>query len=132
MKPTPTPTPTTREFWERCHAARELTIQRCERCDHAMFYPRQACVRCASRSLVTQPVAGTATVYSYTVVSQAPSREFEPAVPYLIALIELDEGPRLMANVLTDAPFDVEIGMPVRLTFEQRGPDVHIPQFVPA
>jgi uncharacterized OB-fold protein len=132
MKPIPTPTSTSREFWQRCHSAQELTIQRCENCGHAIFYPRHACTRCASRSLVLQPTSGRGTVYSYTVVSQAPSEAFAADLPYVVALVDLEEGPRLMTNIVDADPSDVAIGMPVRLTFEQRGPDFHVPQFTPA
>jgi uncharacterized OB-fold protein len=71
-------------------------------------------------------------VYSFTVIRQNFSRSFRDLLPYVVALVDLDEGPRLMTNLVGCDPDDVRIGMPVRVTFESVSDDASIPLFEPA
>jgi uncharacterized protein len=71
-------------------------------------------------------------VYSFTVIRQNFSRSFRHLIPYVVALVDLDEGPRVMTNLVGCDPADVRIGMPVRVRFEAATPEVTVPRFAPA
>ena len=128
-KPLPRITAETRPYWEGC-AAGELRYQWCAACRRAQFYPRVACARCGGRALEWRRSAGRGVVHAVTVVHRAPSAAFRADVPYTIALVDLDEGFRMMANVVGTAPETVAIGDRVRLVFERRG-ELALPQFTP-
>ena len=129
-KPLPVIRPETAGFWE---AARrhELVIQQCSDCGQWMFFPRFLCHQCGSENLTWHPAAGRGVVYSFTIVRQAANPAFEPDVPYVYALIELEEGVRMMANVINTDPESVYIGQPVRVVFVDATPEISIPQFEP-
>jgi uncharacterized OB-fold protein len=113
-----------------------LAIQRCPECDEAIFFPRTVCPRCRGGTPEWVDAAGTGTVYSFSVVERSALPGFADEVPYVVALVELREGVRLMANVVNVPPDRVRIGMPVRVTFERRrtevGEELTVPQFEPA
>lgn len=124
-KPVPIPTPETEAFWEGCAEGRFL-LQHCGDCKHLQFYPRPVCTRCHGANLEWRAADGGGCIHSYTTVYRGPGPAFDADVPYLLVLVDLDEGPRIMAN-LRATPEDVEIGSRVRLYFEPRG-GVHLPQ----
>jgi uncharacterized OB-fold protein len=130
--PIPVPTPETRPFWE---AARrhELSIQRCRACGRHVFYPRAACPHCFAADLEWRRVSGRGTLHTFTVVHRG-QRGFPLAAPYVIAIVELDEGPRMMTNLVgVDAdPARLRIGMPVEVVFEDVSPEIALPRFRPA
>jgi uncharacterized OB-fold protein len=131
-KPLPEPDPVTRPFWEsvKAHAMR---IQRCEACGRYVFYPRPLCPHCFSVALTWTPVSGQGTVYSFTIVYRHPVVAFQAETPYIVALVELDEGVRLLTN-LVEVPPDpgrVYIGMPVELVYEDVTPEITLPKFRP-
>ena len=103
-KPLPKPSPTSRPYWE---AARrhELQLQQCGACKAYIYYPRERCPHCMSDNLEWERVSGRGKLYSYTVVRRASSRSFADA-PYVLAIVELDEGPRMTTNMI--APRDHE------------------------
>jgi len=115
-------------YW---NAARErkLVLRKCRACDTLHFMPRCLCPACWSDQLEWVPSKGMGTVYSFSVIRRAPLPAFAARVPYVTALIELDEGPRMMANVVGENALSVQIGDKVRVTFEDRGNGVLIPQF---
>jgi uncharacterized OB-fold protein len=128
-KPVPHPTPISKPFWE---AARrhELILQQCSDCGISIYYPRSRCPRCMSNRLEWKPCSGRGTVYSYTVVWRTPTRAFADQ-PYVLAIIELEEGARMTSNVL--APHDqMRVGMPVKVSFDDVTPDISLVKFVPA
>jgi uncharacterized OB-fold protein len=84
-------------YWERAKA-RELVVQQCDSCREFVFYPRSVCPHCHSADLSWRVSAGEGTVYSYTVSRRAPSPEFEGMVPYVVVLVDLDEGFRMMGH----------------------------------
>ena len=130
-KPVPVPTPETQPFWDGC-AAGELRIQRCGDCRRPYFYPRPVCPACGSVDVEWFTASGRATLYSY-VINHRPAPGFEDEVPYVIAVVELDEGPRMMTNI-AGVPPDPEalvLDMPLEVTFERRG-DLSLPVFAPA
>jgi len=101
-------------YWQRASEG-ELLLQRCRDCGHLQHYPRSLCVRCWSHDLDWQQAAGTGTVWTYTVVAIPGHPAWGPHVPYVLALVELDEGPRLMTNIVDCPPDTVYCGQAVRL-----------------
>ena len=115
-------------YW---NAARErkLVIRKCRSCGALHFMPRFLCPECWSDQLEWVQAKGTGSVHSFSIICRASSPAFVGEVPYVIALIDLDEGPRMMANVLGDDALCVAIGDRVQVTFEDRGDGALIPQF---
>jgi uncharacterized protein len=126
-KPLPAITAETRPFWDGCRAG-ELRYQACGACGRVQFYPRALCAGCGGTDLGWRRSRGVGTVHAVTVVHRAPTAAFRDDVPYAIALVDLDEGVRLMANVVGGDPEGVAIGDRVRVVFEARG-EVTLPQF---
>jgi uncharacterized OB-fold protein len=131
VRPVPEPTADSAYFWERCRAG-QLVLQRCAACGRVQFYPRALCVGCLSPRLEWVPSAGRGEVHSFTTVFRAPTPAFQADTPYVVAVIELQEGVRLISRVVGCAPERVTIGMPVEVTFEAISDAVALPQFRPA
>lgn len=127
-KQDPIPTEETVTFWASC-AQRRLVYQRCPRCSRPSFPPRSTCIYCRSPELGWCQSSGSGRVHSFTVVHRAAKPAFAEDVPYVLAIVELEEGFRMMSNILGCELENVRIGMPVRLTFEERGDGVLLPQF---
>jgi uncharacterized OB-fold protein len=127
----PVPTPETQVFWDSC-ADHKLTIQYCDQCARHYFYPRPSCPRCGSASVRWVPVSGRATLYSY-VISHRAAPGFEAETPYAIAVVQLEEGPRMTTSIvgIENTPENLIIDMPLRVTFQARGGMV-LPVFEPA
>lgn len=126
QKPMVKPTTETAPFWESCNRG-ELSYQCCAICGEAQFPPSVVCVHCHSDRLEWRVSSGRGTVHNFTVVERAPLPVFKAQVPYVIALVDFEEGFRMMMNVQTDQPYAVGIGMPVAVVFEEHG-DVRLPQ----
>ena len=126
----PKPTPETAHYWEGARAG-ELRLQRCRACEHAYFPPRPFCPECSSRDVAVFAASGRGTLYSY-VINHMKSPGFEP--PYAIAVVELEEGPRLMANILDceQTPEALVLDMALEVTFEELTDEITLPQFKPA
>ncbi|WP_214325619.1 Zn-ribbon domain-containing OB-fold protein [Nonomuraea sediminis] len=126
MKPVPRPTPETRPFWDGA-AAGQLRIQRCLACERHYFYPRPGCPRCGSDQVEWVTASGRGTLYSY-VINHRPAPGFEDETPYAIAVVELEEGVRMMTNLvgIEPTPENLPLDLPLRVVFEQRG-EVWIP-----
>jgi uncharacterized OB-fold protein len=124
------PTPETAEYWAGCRR-HELVIQRCKDCATYQFYPRALCTACASRSLEWIKASGRGKVRSFTVVRRAVSAEYSSDVPYVVALIELEEGPTMMSNVVGCDAEQVSMDMPVEVAFEEWTVEVTVPMFKP-
>lgn len=126
----PLVTPETEHFW-RGGADGELRFLRCRACGHYLHPPAPLCPECLSRDLAPEAVSGRARVLTYTVNHQPWLPGFPP--PYVIAIVAIDEqeGLRLTTNIVGCPPERVEVGMPVRVRFEQHD-DVVLPLFEPA
>lgn len=121
--------PDTAHYWEGAKAGK-LVLQRCNACEGAYFPPRPFCPECGSRDVAPFEASGRGTLYSY-VINHMPAPGYTP--PFAVAVVALEEGPRLMTNI-TDCPQTPEalvLDMPLEVTFEARG-DVAVPQFRPA
>jgi uncharacterized OB-fold protein len=129
-RPLPRPTPETRHFWDGTRE-RELRLQRCDDCDKVYFPPRPFCPGCASREVSVFKASGRGILYSY-VISHRAAPGFEP--PYSIAVVELDEGPRMMTNIVgtPQTPEALQLDMPVEVVFEPVGDEITLPLFRPA
>ena len=125
----PHATPETQPYWDATAQGR-LDIPSCHACDEPFFYPRTSCPRCGSEDVGWVTATGRASLYSY-VISHRPAPGFPERT--VIAVVELEEGPRMMTNIVGVEPIPerLELGMPLRVRFEQRG-EVAIPVFVPA
>ena len=119
------------EFWDRIRE-RNLSLQRCTQCSTVRYPPRHRCPACLNDGTEWIPVAGTGTVYTFVVYERAFKPELKEHLPYVAALIELEEGVRMWSNIMgMDDPYDVYIGMPVSLIYEEVDGQV-IPRFVAA
>jgi len=129
-KPLPRPTAASLPFWEAAKR-HELQIQSCGSCGAHIFYPREVCPECLSSDLQWLKVSGKGTVYSYT-IAQAPTHPaFVEDVPYVIAIVELAEGPHLTTNITGCQPDEVRVGMPVVTTFDDVTPEMTLVKFRP-
>jgi len=117
-----------RPYW-RSGADGVLRLPRCTACQRLFWYPRTHCPHCGSDALEWLATAGRGHVYTFTIVRQSPEPFFAARVPYVVAMIELIEGPRVMANVVDCDAAAVHIGMPVSVLFDDLGDDVHVPLF---
>ena len=129
-KPVPQVNDINRPYFEGT-AAGELRVRRCGKCGTLCRCAHAWCPNCWSDDLGWQVASGTGRVSHFSVVHQAPSPAFAADTPYVLALVELEEGVRIMSNVVECDPASVHVGMPVTVTFEQRG-DVSLPMFRPA
>ena len=128
----PEPTPETREFWEGAQRG-ELRIQRCRSCGKAYFYPRPFCPHCSSRDVEWFTASGKAKLYSYVINHRAPPH-FQDWAPYVIAVAELEEGPRMMTNIIgvEPAPEHLPIDLPLQVTWQRENDTITLPLFEPA
>ena len=126
---TPEITPLHRPFWDSVRRHR-LELQRCDDCGQFRFIPRELCP-CGSSSSTWSPIAGTGEVYTYTVVHRAPTPAYAADAPYVIAHVTVDEGPRLISNLVGCPPADVRIGLPVQLVYEDVTPELSLYKFTP-
>ena len=106
-------------------------MPRCDDWGKYHFYPHPLCPFCSSAKLVWTPVSGRASLYSFTVVHRAPSKAFAGEVPYVVAVVQLEEGPRLMSNLQGCAPDAAQIGMPLKVAFRKLSESVTLPVFEP-
>lgn len=116
-RPLPVPDHESAEFWGRV-AAHALALQRCLACRAFRFYPRALCPECLSDRAEWVPVSGRGTVYSFTVCYRPASEAFAAATPYIVALVDLAEGVRLLTNLVGCAPAEARVGMPVALGYD--------------
>ncbi len=128
-KPLPKPTPTSRPFWDAAKR-HELMLQRCAACSKFIYYPRDRCPHCFGDKLDWQRVSGKGKIYSYTVVRRASARAFADA-PYVLAIVELAEGPRMTTNIAAP-PEQVRVDMPVVVHFDDVTPERTLVKFKPA
>lgn len=127
-KAEPQPTPETEPYWEGC-AAGELRLQRCTTCDAHYFPPRPFCPTCLSDDVVWEAVSGRGTLHTY-VINHRAAPGFE--APYAIAVVQLDEGPRMMSNIVgvDPTPEALVLDMALQVSFETRG-EIQLPVFGP-
>jgi uncharacterized protein len=126
----PTPDQETQPFWDATQQG-ELLLQQCAACEHTYFYPRPFCPRCWSEDVSWLPASGRGSVYTWSVVHRNDLPPFPGRVPYVAAIVELEEGPRMMTNVVGCDLDALRVGMPVEVTFEEETDDITLPRFRP-
>lgn len=126
----PTPTPETQHYWDGAREG-ELRIQACNSCGENYFPPRAFCPHCGSRDVRVVKASGKGRLYSY-IINHLPSPGYTP--PFTVAIVELEEGVRLMTNLLDvePDPAKLELDMPLEVTFEKLTDEISLPQFKPA
>jgi uncharacterized OB-fold protein len=130
LGPRPIPGPDDTPYWAALERG-ELVLQRCTACDTVRHPPRPRCGECAAAEHHWEPASGLGRVHSFTIVRHPPHPKLAGSVPYVVALIELDEGPRMISNVVGVEPDDVAIDQRVQVRFDQVAPGVVLPRFTP-
>ncbi|TXL71361.1 Zn-ribbon domain-containing OB-fold protein [Vineibacter terrae] len=118
----------TEPYWQGVKDGK-LLLQNCRSCGLAWHPPTPICPACQAKNYEWRPASGRGTVYSFTVVHHAAHVAVARKVPYLVALVTLEEGPRVVSNILSCPAERVQVGMPVTLTFQEISPGVVLPQF---
>ncbi|MEV0087315.1 Zn-ribbon domain-containing OB-fold protein [Saccharopolyspora sp. NPDC050642] len=127
-RPEPRPTAETAAYWEAA-ADERLVVQRCETCGRHQFYPRTFCTACLSERLDWVQSAGLGRIYTFTVCRLPAHPSMTDKVPYAVAMIDLDEGVRLLTNIV-DCPIDlIRVGARVAVRFERISSTTVLPQF---
>jgi uncharacterized OB-fold protein len=126
--PLPRPTALSRPHWEGCREG-VLHVQHCAACGAYVFIPQPACTACQSAALEWVESSGRGTVYSYTTVWRPPRPEFE--VPYVVAIVELEEGWHMLSNLLDCRPEAARVGLPVEVVFRRMSEEISLPFFRP-
>ena len=126
----PVPTPETEHFWEGTRAG-ELRLQRCDECERVYFPPRPFCSECGSRSVSVFAASGRGKLHTY-VINHRPAPGFEG--PYAIAVVELEEGPRMMTNIVDSpqTPAALVLDMPLEVVFTEMNETISLPHFRPS
>ena len=130
QKPIPEITEALRPFLAAARDGR-LVVQRCSRCGHRRFPPREICSDCLGRDAEWVASSGRGTIISFNVMHQVYHPGFASEVPYAVVLVELEEGGRLLTNLIGCSPDRVRIGLPVEVQFEKRSEEISLPQFRP-
>lgn len=116
-------------YWQGCEEG-ELRLQQCDQCERWQFYPRCICMHCGSISLTWRVASGRAELLSFSVVHRSYG-EFATKVPYVVALVQLNEGPNMVSNVVDCEFGDLAIGMRLSVEFQRRETGTMVPVFVP-
>jgi uncharacterized OB-fold protein len=131
-KPLPTPDPVTKPFWDSLkeHAVK---LQRCGGCNQYIYYPRALCPSCMSDDLAWTAVSGRGVVHAFAIPYRHPNQAFASTAPYVVALIELEEGARIMSNLVEvdPTPEAVKVGMAVEIVYDDVTEEITLPKFRP-
>ena len=136
-KPLPVPSQETAFYWEKCRQ-RELWVRSCNDCSQAYFYPRDFCPNCFSRNTVWLQCSGRGTLHAFGIVVRPPHRGWMEDVPFVVAMVDLEEGCRLPTNLvqveadLNNPGERIWVGMPVEVVWEDRTDEISLPMFKPA
>jgi uncharacterized OB-fold protein len=124
--PAPTPTELSRPFWRAANEGR-LVVQRCDACGHYRWTPQILCTRCLAEPFTWTEVSGRGRIYSFTTVHRAPTAGFE--TPYVLAVVELQEGPLMLTQIVGEDRDAAAIGAPVEVAFTRASPDINLYTF---
>jgi uncharacterized OB-fold protein len=131
--PAPVVLPEVKEFWDATAQGR-LLLPRCSDCNTVFWYPRPYCPACASLNVAWVDASGRGTVYTFTINRRgaADLPEYRNIGPFVLAYVELEEGPRMLTNIVECDPDTVRIGQKVELVFQDTGQGTALPRFRPA
>ncbi len=132
-KPIPVPQGESDVYWHKAKE-HELWLRKCNSCDTAYFYPRDISPCCFSKDTDWIKASGKASLFTYGIVQRGPQLVFVDAVPFVTAIVELEEGPKMATNIVIDNPtFDnLQIGMDLEVVFEDITEELALPKFKPA
>ena len=130
-KPLPAPSEGSRPYWDGLKAG-QVRVQRCTACQAYVFYPRPFCTACLSEALEWVTLCGRGRVYTFTVVRRAMNLAFADDLPYVYAIVELEEGPRVMTNVVRCPVEAVRVDMPVKAVYDSVTSGITLLKFEPA
>ena len=128
--PAPLVTVANKEFWDATAEGRFL-LQKCDACDLVIWFPRRSCPECWQENLRSFDASGRGTVYSFTIIRKG-QNEYKESGPFVYAYVELEEGPRVMTNIVDCPVDDVRIGMPVEVVWHDTGKGNALYRFRPA
>lgn len=131
VKPLPVIDGLTEPYWDAANYGR-LLVQRCTTCQRFQHYPRPHCTHCGALTMEWTQADGRGVVHTYTVIYRNDAPGFVDELPYVFAIIQLDEGVRMAGNIHHVDPESVYVGMPVRVIFDRASDDLAIPQWEPA
>jgi len=130
-KPIPRPAPESLPYWEAAKHHR-LEIPHCDDCGGHWFPTSRSCPHCLSANVGFKQVSGRGKVFSFVIYDRVYHPSFAADVPYVVALVELNEGPRLISNIIDIAPDQVRCDMRVSVVFDDVAEGVSVPKFKPA
>jgi len=130
-KPLPQIDEENRPWWEALKR-HELYVQRCRDCGELRYYPRAQCTECLSPKTEWLKCSGRGKVYTFTVTNQNQAPGFRESLPYIMAYVELDEGLKMLTNIIDCRPEEAKIGMPVEVVYDDVTPEVTLAKFRPA
>ena len=126
----PRRTEETGPFWDAC-AQRRLVLPKCTSCSGYFWYPRAVCPLCGATEVGWEQVSGLGTVYTYTIIRRG-AGPYKEHAPYVLAYVELAEGPKMLTNIVCDDPMSIRCGQSVKVRFDAAGDSDAIPRFEPA
>lgn len=130
IKPLPVATEWSKPFWEGARQ-HKLLLKKCKACGHIDHPPYLYCTNCASEDCEWIEASGKATLYAYTVNTYGVPFAFMPDLPYVVALVDLPEGPRMISNIVCSDPKELENGMDLEVVFEEVNPEIILPKWKP-
>jgi uncharacterized OB-fold protein len=128
--PAPPVTPETKPFWDATAEGR-LLLQRCTACARPVWYPRASCPACGSAALEWFEASGRGTVFSFTVVRRGAPGDYRDAAPYVLAYVDLEDGPRILTNIVECDPDSIEVDDAVHAVFHATGEGPALVRFRP-
>lgn len=131
-KPIPVPQVESDQYWQKAKE-KELWLRKCNACGNAYFYPRDISPCCFSRDTTWIQASGKATLFTYGIVQRAPHPGFVPDVPFVTAIVELEEGPTMPTNIIMEdpTPEKLQVGMALEVVFEDITDELALPKFKP-
>jgi uncharacterized protein len=129
-KPLPHPAPESVPYWQAARAHR-LELPHCNACGRFWFPPSQLCPHCLAADFKWTPVSGRGRVFSFVTFHRVYHEAFAQEVPYVVALVELEEGPRMLTNIVGATPEAVVCDMPVKVVFDDVADEFAVPKFTP-
>lgn len=128
-KPLPIIDPDTAPYW-KASTEHRLLIKLCTECGKHHFYPRELCPHCHSDAVDWVEAKGTGCIYSFTIARRPAGPSFKPDAPYVVAIVDLDEGARMMTNIIGSPVDSIRIGQRVSVSYEDVNEEVSLPKFV--
>jgi uncharacterized OB-fold protein len=119
------------KFWRIASEEHELSVASCDDCDETFMYPKKFCENCGSDAITMERRSGPFSLYSWSHIENVPHPDFEDVVPYTMGVIEIEDSVRILAQVETDDPYELECDIDVDVYFDEVTDDIAIPKFIP-